>query len=80
MNFRTKRNILRIIALIFIIAMFVFFKFFTETTGGITLLILFFIAFYILTLILHRCPHCNSYLWKLAPFATHCPYCGKEFE
>lgn len=80
MNFTIKRKILRIIALIFIISMFVFYKFFTETAAGITLLISLFIAFYLFTLLWWRCPNCKSYLWKTSPFAKYCPFCGKKFE
>lgn len=80
MRFAIKRRILNIIAIIFILAILIFNKFFTGTAIGITLLILFLLSYFILTLILWRCPHCNSYLWKLAPFATHCPYCGNELE
>ncbi len=80
MNFTTKRRIIRIIALILIIAMFVFYNFFTESAAGITLLISLLIAFYILTLIWWRCPGCNAYLWKTSPFAKYCPFCGEKFE
>lgn len=80
MNFTTKRRILNIIAVIFAVVMVLFNKFVSETLLGVTLLMLFVIAYLILSLIWWRCPHCNSYLHKLTPFSTHCPYCGNKLE
>lgn len=80
MDFTVKRRILNTIAVVFVLALFVFFKFFTQTEIGVALLMLFLLAYIILCFIWWRCPHCNSYLWRLTPFAIHCPYCGGEFE
>ena len=80
MGFVIKRRILNIVAIVFAITMLFFYKFLTETAIGITILISFLAIYFVLTLLWWRCPHCNSYLWKLVPFATHCPYCGNEFE
>ena len=80
MSFLVKRRILNAIAIVFVIALLAFRRFFTETELGIALLVLFLIGYFILTLVWWRCPHCNAYLRKLPPFATHCPYCGNEFK
>lgn len=80
MNFTIKRKILNIIGIVFVLALLIFHKYFYETSIGITVSIIFLLAYLILSLIWWRCPHYNSYLWKLSPFATHCPYCGNKFE
>ena len=80
MSFTTKRKILIAVGIVLILAILIFYRFFTQTAIGLTLSIFLLVAYFILTLILWRCPHCNSYLWKRVPFATHCPYCGKKFE
>lgn len=80
MNFTVKKRILIVIGIVFALALMIFYRFFTQTTIGLTISFFSLIAYFILTLILRRCPHCNSYLWKLVPFATHCPYCGEELK
>lgn len=80
MRFTVKRRILNTIAIIFAISLVLFYDFFTKTGIGVAVLIAFLVASFILTVCWWRCPHCHSYLWKLAPFATHCPYCGNELE
>lgn len=80
MSFTIKRRILNIIAVVFVVAVLIFYDFFTKTVGGVVFLVLFCLAYFILTLKWWRCPHCDSYLWRLAPFAAHCPYCGNELE
>ena len=80
MRFTVKRRISNTIAIIFVVVLFVFNKFFIETAIGITLLIAFLVMFLIWKLLWLRCPHCNSCLLKLPPSASHCPYCGDKFE
>lgn len=80
MKFVVKKSILTIIAVFLILATIIFKNFLTETTIGITVLVLLLLAYFVLTLFWCRCPHCNSYLFKLTPFATHCPFCGNELK
>ena len=80
MSFTVKRRILNAVAVVFLIALFAFRRFLTETELGITILVVFLIGYLILALVWWRCPHCNSYLRKLSPFATYCPYCGNKLE
>lgn len=80
MRFTSKRRILNVIAVVFAFVMLVFYDFFMKTAIGIAALALFLLAYFVLTLIWWRCPHCNSYLWKLAPFSTHCPHRGNELK
>ena len=80
MKFVVKKSILTIIAVFLILATIIFKNFLTETTIGITVLVVLLLAYFVLTLFWCRCPHCNSYLFKLTPFATHCPFCGNELK
>lgn len=80
MSFKVKRRILNIIAVIFGLALLLFYKFLTQTEIGVTVLVIFTIVYFILTLKWWRCPHCNTYFWKLPPFAEHCPHCGNKLE
>lgn len=80
MRFIIKRMLLIIVAIVLSIILFIFYDFFTETGIGILVMMLIGLAYFILTLLWWRCPHCNCYLWRLSPFATHCPYCGNVFE
>lgn len=80
MKFAIKKSILTIIAVFLILATIIFKNFLTETTIGITVLVVLLLAYFVLTLFWCRCPHCNSYLFKLTPFATHCPFCGNELK
>ncbi len=80
MPFNVKRRILNILAIALVTALLLFRRFFVETALGAFFLIVFIIIYFILTLRWWRCPHCDSYLWKLSPFASYCPYCGNELE
>lgn len=80
MSFTVKRRILNAVAVVFLIALFAFRHFLTETKPGGAILAVFLIGYLILALVWWRCPHCNSYLRKLPLFATHCPYCGNELK
>lgn len=68
------------VALLFVVSLFFFREFFTKTGWGITILVLFLVAYFVFTLFWWRCPNCQAYLGKLTPFAKHCPYCGGELE
>lgn len=68
MKFVVKKSILTIIAVFLILATIIFKNFLTETTIGITVLVVLLLAYFVLTLFWCRCPHCNSYLFKLTPF------------
>lgn len=80
MRFTTKRTILNVLAVIFALAFIFLHKFLTKTFFGITVLVMFLIIYFILTLKWWRCPHCNTYLWRLPPFSTHCPHCSNELK
>ncbi|MBQ2781212.1 MAG: hypothetical protein IJF42_06630 [Clostridia bacterium] len=80
MSFTGKRRILNVVAVLIVVTIFAFHKFFIETTSGNTVLAAVLLAFLILNFAWWRCPHCHAYLWKLSPFAKHCPYCGKKLE
>lgn len=80
MSFTLKRRILNGIAIVLILAILIFRDFFSKTVLGITVLLLWLTVLCVLNLLWWRCPHCNAYLWKLSPFATHCPFCGSKFE
>lgn len=80
MHFRTKQGILIALAVGLVLALLLFYRFFTETLVGIILLLAWFAGYWILNLIWWRCPHCGTYLHKLGPSAEFCPYCGKELE
>ena len=78
--FRTSRMILNIITAIFALVMILFYKFFTTTGLGVSILIIFLILFCFLLFFWWRCPHCDTFLWKLPWFAKYCPHCGNELE
>jgi len=78
--FKTRRMILNIITAVFAVAMLLFYKFFTATALGISILIIFLILFCVLLHFWWRCPHCDTFFMRLPPFATHCPYCGNDLE
>lgn len=80
MSFTTKKTILFLSALVLVLAIFLFRDFFFDTMLGVLLLVVSFVAYFIVNLIWWRCPHCDAYLHKLSMFATHCPYCGEELE
>lgn len=80
MNFKIKRILFATTAILYFLALFIFYDFFIKTQIGNTILILFVIVYFILTLIWFRCPNCKSYLWKLTPFTKYCPHCGKELN
>lgn len=80
MQFSTKRRILIITSIIFFIVVWFFRKFFIETAVGNSIVILFVLGFFLLTMVWCRCPHCKKYLWKLPIFAKYCPYCSDELE
>ena len=80
MPFIIKRRILNALAFLLVIALLFFRDFLLETPLGVFLLVVYVIAYAILTLVWWRCPHCNSYLWKLSPFAAYCPHCGEKLE
>ena len=80
MSFTTKRILFIATAILCFIALFIFYDFFIKTQIGNTILILFIIVYFISTLIWFRCPHCKAYLWRLVPFAKHCPHCGNELN
>lgn len=80
MSFRTKQRILIAVAIGLVLALLLFYRFFTETLIGVLLLVAWFGGYWILNLLWWRCPHCNAYLWKLSTFAEYCPHCGKKLE
>lgn len=80
LSFKAKRAILGITAVLFALILIIFYKFLTTSLVGISILVLFLIAYSILTFKWWRCPHCDTYLWKLPPFAKHCPYCSNPLE
>ncbi len=80
MSFKTKKLVLFLIALVFILALLFFRTFFLETSLGMVIFLLFIAAYVIINLAWWRCDKCNRYLGKLSIFATHCPFCGEELE
>lgn len=80
MSFMQKKIILIVLACVWGLATWIFRGFFIETIGGITVSLLFLIAYCILALKWCRCPHCDSVLWRLSIFSAHCPHCGNELE
>ena len=80
MKFSTKKTILFVIAFILVGAIVIFNNFFTKTIIGMAIFAAALIAYVIVCLIWWRCPHCNSYLHKLSPFADFCPFCGEKLE
>ena len=80
MTFKTKRLILLLLAIVFILALVFFRDFFLEDSLGTCLFLIFIAAYVILNLAWWRCDKCNRYLGKLSIFAKHCPFCGEELE
>ena len=80
LSFKTRRVILNIITVIFALAMILFYRFFTTTGLGVSILISFLVIFCILLYFWWRCPHCDTFFWKLPWFSKYCPHCGNELE
>lgn len=80
MNYKTKRRILNVAAILVVLAVLIFRSFFTQTFIGVALLVALLLFYLLLSFKWWRCPHCDTYLGKLSPFATHCPFCGNELE
>ncbi|MBQ4647529.1 MAG: hypothetical protein IJB76_00010 [Clostridia bacterium] len=80
MRLAVKRRLFVLAAVLFVSSVFVFRGFFIETRAGNTAMIVFFILYFVATLIWLRCPNCKKYLWHLTPFAKHCPHCGEALN
>ncbi len=80
MTFKTRRLILILLGIVYILSVVFFSEFFLENSLGRCALIIFFVAYFILNLAWWRCDKCGKYLGKLSIFAKHCPFCGDELE
>ena len=80
MSFKTKKLILVLVGIAFVVALLLFRSFLLETTIGNGIFVLVLIGFVTLNLIWWRCKKCGRYLGKLSILANHCPFCGEELE
>lgn len=80
MNFSTKRMILNVLAILLCLLLFILLFVFEDRKVGIPISFTLVVGYSILNVIWWRCPHCKTYLGRLSPFATHCPYCGEKLE
>ena len=80
MTFKTKKLILFLIGVAFIVLLFAFNRFFLNTLLGNGAFLLLVAGYVAINLFWWRCKNCKKYLGKLSIFATHCPFCGKELE
>ena len=80
MSFKTKKLILFLIGVAFIVLLLVFNQFFLNTPLGNGAFLLLIAGYVAINLVWWRCRSCGKYLGKLSIFATHCPFCGEELE
>ena len=80
MSFNTKKFVLIIITVVYVLLFLIFHKFLTNTLIGILILSLSLFAYFVFYLIFWRCPNCNRYLHKQSFFASYCPYCGNKLD
>ena len=68
LSFKTRRVILNIITVIFALAMILFYRFFTTTRLGVSIIISFLVIFCILLYFWWRCPHCDTFFGNCRGF------------